>query len=136
MTMLSDADVRSIRIDSPSPTSDSASWFFLEREDVKWDRWFGELFAFLLSFGPRTSWGTSPDTGSELETFMFEGENREKLLAFLRTAPEPFRTTEHRALRRALERIPKTNKPVRVVYFGPEDPRRDDAPTGWGTIKK
>lgn len=108
--------IATIRVELPHATG-RVRFFFVSPLDAReWHPWWGELFGFLASIGPREYVGIDED-GAPMECAVMTGEVRREFLRFLKTAPAS-EVSAHRTLRSALKMLSESELDVGVRYFG------------------
>ena len=107
--------IRQVRIDVPLLSGHA--YFFVEREQGKWDPWWTTLYEFLLELAPPDQkWRHEPVQDVYVARPELDDEQRTALVALLRTAPVG-EIEQHRTLRRAVELPDHRFGRIKVVYF-------------------
>lgn len=107
--------IDTVRIDIP--LSHTSAYFFVTPDQAKWDPWWLQLYVFLTMLAPaELEWTFEPVQGVYVSRPLLCNEDRERIMAFLRTAP-PKEAEEHRTLKRALNLTPERQARIELVYF-------------------
>lgn len=109
-------EVTMARLDIPR-SSGAVRFLFVRRQDSSEHEWWGELFRALTTSRPLAPKGVHSETAEELAEAVFEGPDRERLIALLRAAPDELART-HVTLRSAASLLAKNTSAIRVLCFG------------------